>query len=123
MKTPKPILERRRFVRLAEYLPFEIGHEGYEIKAQTLNISSTGALCRVEREIPLMTKVRIGLALAPVKRASAKPITLNLNGVVVRKEKDPRTDHFLIAVYFSGIKPRDQNLLGRYVEERLKNRS
>ena len=103
-----------------EYLPFKIGHEGYEIEAHTLNISSTGAMCLMERNVPLMTKVKIGLTLPLIKKSSAKPKVLTLKGVVVRKERDPKSGRFFVAVYFSDIKPVDQDLLTQYIEQRLK---
>lgn len=116
MKIPRKILERRKAVRIPEMLPFRIAHEGFEIEATTLNISSTGALCRVDREIALMTQLQIALDLPA--RAGLKGKVLRARGVVVRREKDTIPDKYLIAVYFSDIKPSDLAFLKDYTERR-----
>ncbi len=116
MKTPKPVLDRRRSIRILEKLPFKIGHQHYEAEAVTVNISINGALCVVEREIPVMTQLKIALTLPG---ASSKKKTLSMKGVVVRKEKDPAGPEYLIAIYFSEIKPQDRESLRRFIESRL----
>ena len=120
MKTPKPVLDRRRSLRIAEKLPFKIGHEGFEAEAITVNISLNGALCLVEREIPLMTQLKIALSLPLDSKGSpAKKKILLMKGVVVRKEKDPSSDQYCIAIYFSQIKPSDRKFLNQFIESRL----
>lgn len=113
MKTPKPILERRRSARLVKQLPFKIGHEGYELEAVTVNISSRGVLCLVDKEMPLMTQVRLALSL-PTKDIRAK-------GAVVRREPDFTSGKFYTAIYFTAIKPRDEKLLRAFIDRRLKS--
>ncbi|MBI3316268.1 MAG: PilZ domain-containing protein [Candidatus Omnitrophica bacterium] len=113
MRIPKPILERRRAVRVPENLVFQIGHEEYDLLATTLNISASGALCVVDRDIPLMTKVRISVGIPPNK-------TLRLIGVVVRKEKNDATGRTLIAIFFSEVSSRNQVLLKAFIDSRLK---
>lgn len=117
MKIPKSIQDRRRSVRLAEQLPFTIGHEGYEIESVTVNISSHGVLCVVDRDIPMMTQLKVALALPDSPRAR-KP--LQLKGVVVRKEKHPvNNGQYLIAVFFSGIGEAEQKTLENFIQRRL----
>lgn len=116
MKIPRKILERRKAVRVPEMLPFKIGHQGFEIEATTLNISAAGALCRVDREIALMTQLEIGLTLPAPN--SAKGRVVRARGVVVRREKDTIPDKYLIAIYFSDIKPSDLSLLKEHIERR-----
>jgi c-di-GMP-binding flagellar brake protein YcgR len=120
MRTPKSILERRRSVRVDDSLPFKIGHADYEAEARTVNISLNGALCIVDKNIPVMTQLRVALSLPGAKGKRAK--TIKIKGVVVRREPDPQTNDWLLAVYFSEIKPEDQDTLRRYIESRLSDR-
>ena len=106
-------LERRAGFRIQESLPFKIGHQGYDIEAETVNISVNGAMCRVERDIPAMTQLSVGLKLSSAKTISAK-------GVVVRSQKDPRSTDYLIAIYFNDIRSKDQNFLQDYIASRMK---
>ena len=120
MRTPKPVLDRRRGVRIAEKLPFKIGLENYEAEAVTVNISVNGALCLVEREIPIMTQLKVALTLPLISKASSqKNKLLSMKGVVVRKEKDPAREGYYIAIYFSDIKPNDRKFLSQFIESRL----
>ena len=120
MRTPKPVLDRRRSIRIAEKLPFKIGLQDYEVEALTVNISVNGALCLVEREIALMTQLKIALSLPPISKSSPqKSKILSMKGVVVRREKDAATNKYYIAIYFSDIKPNDRKYLSQFIESRL----
>lgn len=117
MKTPKAILDRRRSIRIAESLPFKIGHQGYDLQTSTLNISASGAWCLVEKEIPVMTQLNIALSLPGESRSATKKI--RLKGTVVRREKEARSGKFYIAIYFSDVKPADAKHLKKYIDDRL----
>ena len=118
MRTPKPVLERRRSVRIAEKLPFKIGHEDYEAQATTVNISTHGALCWIDIDFPLMTQFRLALSLPGASKTSKRRI-LDMKGVIVRKDKDPLSGKYLLAIYFSDIKTADRQFLQNYIESRL----
>lgn len=112
MRIPKPILERRRAVRIDDALPFKVGLEGFEQEASTLNISSTGAMCLLDKEVPMMTKLRVAINLESKK-------ILHVKGVVVRKEKDLATEKFQVAIFFSEINASDREALERYIAFKL----
>ena len=120
MRIPKRILERRRSVRIQEILPFTIGHRGFEMEAVTVNISTSGALCLVEKDIPMMTKLDIVLSVPVQRGVSLKRTRVRIKGVIVRKEKDEASDKFFVAIFFSSIRPKDQVLLKKFIERRLK---
>ena len=115
MEIPKPIRERRRSIRINEHLPFNIGGHGYEIQAVTQNISVNGAMCLVEKDIPMMTQLDVALSLSESSRVQK----IRMKGVVVRKEVDPETGHFSIAIYFSTLQPQDKIKLEKFIERRL----
>lgn len=106
-------------MRIAEPLLFKIGYRGYDIQAITINISSSGAMCVVDKDIPMMSKLNIALELPAGK--SGKRRAIPMKGVVVRKENDVRTGRFLVAVYFSDVKPADQKRLEKFIGNYLKN--
>lgn len=108
--------ERRRSLRINETLPFVIGHEGFEVEAVTVNLSSLGAMCRVTREIPMMTQLAVALSLPSDN--GARPKTIRMKAVVVRKEKEPISESFLIAIYFSDIKTEDRLVLEAFIKRR-----
>lgn len=122
MKIPKPILERRRSLRINEALPFRVGAEGYEIQATSLNISSTGVMCFLEKDIPVMTKLSLAI---PLDKTGAQPAgsanILRIKGIVVRKEKEPLTERFHVAIFFSDMNDSDRQSLNRFISSRLKS--
>ena len=118
MKIPKAVNERRRSIRIAEKLPFKIGHGEYATEAVTVNISVHGALCLVEEEFPLMTQFGVALTLPDPCKEGRRSKTVLMKGVVVRREKSGAGKHFLIAIYFSDIKPYDQKYLQKFIESR-----
>jgi len=99
-------------VRVDDALPFKIGLEGFEQEAMTLNISSSGAMCLLDKEVPMMTKLRLAISLESKK-------TLHVKGVVVRKEKDRVTEKFQVAIFFSEISASDLEALERYIALKL----
>ena len=121
MKTPKRILERRRSVRIAEALPFHIGHEDYETQAVMVNLSISGTLCLVDRDIPMMTQLKIALSLPLTGTGgSSKERSVTAKGVVVRKEPYLQNGQFLIAIFFSDMKPADKKTLEQFIQHRLR---
>jgi c-di-GMP-binding flagellar brake protein YcgR len=118
MKIPKKILERRRSIRIEESLPFRIGHRDYEIRAETVNVSAHGAMCLLDRSVPLMTQLEIGLCLPGLPDSEPKERKISIKGIVVRRAQDPSTGKFAVAIFFSEIKPADEKALQNYIHRR-----
>ena len=114
MKIPKPIGDRRRAFRLNCELPFRIGHQGYESEVVSINLSYTGAYVKVSEDIPMMSKLAISISLPTQKKI------IRVKGVVVRKIKDDNSGAYFIAVFFSDIKPADQDKLKKFIQSRAK---
>ena len=121
MNIPNRILERRRSARIAESFLFKIAHQGYDIQAVTVNVSSHGVMGIVETNIPVMSQIKVALQLpAKTQKGGAKVKTIQVKGVVVRKDRDVRTGRYLVAIYFSEMKPADQKCLERFIDRYLK---
>ena len=116
MKTPKRILDRRRCLRIDETLPFQMGREGFEFESASVNISANGALCVMDHEVPVMTKLSILISI-PAHAQHAKK-TLKVRGVVIRRDKNS-DGKYHTAIFFSEIKPGDQRTLQDFIEHRL----
>ncbi len=97
-------------------MPFRLGHDGFEIEATSLNISYHGAMFLVDKDIKLMTQLSLGITVPD----GSKSHRVLAKGVVVRKESDTRTGKFLIAVFFSDIKPKDEKILKDFIDGRIK---
>ncbi len=119
MRLPKRIEERRRAIRIEQSLAFKIGHEDFEVEATTINVSSHGVLCLVEKDIPLMTQLKVALRVPGSLSSKTPEKIVKAVGVVVRKERDDLSGKFFIAIYFSKITPNQQKILDTFVRKHL----
>ncbi len=118
--------ERRKGQRAAAHIPVRIAHEDGDIVTETLNISRSGAYCRVNKRIELMTKLKIQILLPPARGLSAArknqkrlSKTIHCQGVVVRVEPSAENGRFEIAIFFNEIAQRDAESINDYVGSRL----
>ena len=134
--SPQSGHERRLHPRLEHTVPVKISGGDVDIVTETRDISASGASCRVSAYLAPMTKLKIHLLLPlpaaclPAGRgkagvrppgANAKTITkrVDCEGVVVRAEAVPEGGYFHTAIFFSDIKPRDIEVLARFVASKL----
>ena len=121
MNIPKPILERRRSIRVDDNLHFQFGHAGYDIQAVTIDISTTGAMCLLDADVPLLTKLKIRLSIPTPAKGTRRPRMVGVEGVIVRKDKDPITARYYVGIFFSSISPKDQAFLESYIQSRIQS--
>ena len=84
----------------------------------TLNVSASGVYCKIEREIPLMSRVRLRLMIPDASSPDGTSRRLEVNGVVVREHPviiDGVTRHFDAAIFFEDLSERDREAIKKYV--------
>lgn len=108
----KPSPERRHSARLVDSFSFNIGFDGYDITASVINISTSGLLCRTNREIPVMSKIDMALIL-PSRIPTSTSETIKIKGVVVRNDKDERG--YRAAIFFIDIAQAHRKKLDIYL--------
>jgi c-di-GMP-binding flagellar brake protein YcgR len=113
--------ERRRHPRINERLPFTLKAEGFDTVTQTINLSCLGAYCQLAKHIPLMTHLKITLAL-PRGDQNKDFEYVECRGVVVRVEEGGSGSHrgsvYNTAIYFSEIEESEREKIVRLVESR-----
>ncbi len=65
-----------------------------------------------------MTQVAVGLLLPALDGKAKGPKSLRIKAVVVRREKDPSSNQYFLALYFSQIAAQDRLALSRFIESR-----
>ena len=106
--------ERRKGQRAAAHIPVRIAQEDGDIVTETLNISRSGAYCRVNKRIELMTKLQIQILL-PSRKNQKRSKTIHCHGVVVRVEPAAENGRFDVAIFFNEIAQRDAESINDYV--------
>ncbi|MDP8248604.1 MAG: PilZ domain-containing protein [Candidatus Tritonobacter lacicola] len=108
-------MEKRRAPRVRVRVPVKLAAKGGRdpISARTLDLSYSGAYCRVGRFIPLNSEVDVELGL-PGSDVLCK-------GIVVRNKKRSGGDQYGIALFFSDISDSGQRHIVDFIDGRLQS--
>jgi hypothetical protein len=111
--------ERRKSPRLEdEGLSLKL--EGFDSVTHTLNISPSGVYCKVEKELPLMSRLKLALVIPdPSKDGGMK--NMEVTGVVVRQHPvviDGVTKHYDVAIFFEDLSQQDKNAISAYIAKK-----
>lgn len=119
----RPRVERRKYPRIEEKIPLKLKDEEFDAITITKNISCSGVFCQVEKNFPLLSKVRVVLLLPAEGKTKAHPIYID--GVVVRREpvkSAAKPNCHNIAIFFSKIKRQDRAKISNYINSILVKR-
>jgi hypothetical protein len=86
-----------------------------------LNISASGAYCKIDKEVPLMSRVKIVIMLPDPEKAGSPTRRIEVTGVVVREHPvvvDGKTQHYDLAIFFEDISQKDREAIASYVSKK-----
>ncbi len=113
--------ERRRYPRINESVPFSIRSEDFDSVTETMNLSCLGAYCQLTKRLPLMTSLKITLALPRGDQTKAIDYA-ECTGVVVRVEAVESHSEggklYNTAIFFNEIEESQKQKIARLVEAR-----
>lgn len=111
--------ERRRYPRIHdEALALQVNLGDYDAMTHTLNISASGIYCKLDKEIPLMSRVKLMLMMP---EPSGRTKKLTIDGVVVREHPviiDGKIKHYDAAIFFDTLTPKDRDTIALYVSRK-----
>jgi len=113
-------MERRKYPRIAKNLPIKAFGESFDFFTETMNISSGGVLCYLEKPIPVATRLRLALILPSAD--STKEFKIDCEGIVIRVQENLNVtgkERFYIAIMFSKISPADKEKIAQFVSAHL----
>lgn len=112
--------ERRAHPRIRDEAPtLKLNLGDFDSMTHTLDISASGVYCKVEKEIPLMSRLKLVLMLPDENGAK----TLEVDGVVVREHPvviNGHTRHYDVAIFFDNLTEKQRSLISDYVAKRHK---
>jgi len=113
--------ERRKSPRVKdEGLSLKLRLDDFDSMTHTMNISSSGLYCKLDKELPLMSKVKLMLMIPdPVKEGALKD--LEVDGVVVRQHPvtiDGSVKHYDVAIFFEDLSEKDREVIAGYIKRR-----
>jgi hypothetical protein len=111
--------ERRRAPRIDdEELSLELHAGNFDAMTHTLNISASGLYCKVDREMPLMSRVKLMLMIPDQSGAAKEVRNIEVEGVVVRAHPviiDGQIRHYDVAIFFDSLPPKARELITGYI--------
>jgi integration host factor subunit alpha len=112
--------ERRRHPRINGRLQFKVKAEDFDTVTETINLSCLGAYCQLNKHIPLMTSLKIALAL-PYGDQGNEFDYVECNGVVVRIEEvlsETNMDSvYNTAIYFNEIEESEKEKIADFFQK------
>ncbi len=111
--------ERRKSPRLKdEKLSLSLKLDNFDSVTHTLNISSSGVYCKTDKELPLMSRVRLVLVMPDPAKETGAVKNMEVDGVVVRQHPvivDGIIKHYDVAIFFEDLTPRDKDIISAYI--------
>ncbi len=114
--------ERRSFPRVRdEGLALKLNSGDFDTVTHTLDISASGIYCKIDREIPLMSRVRIKLMVPDSPKSDKATRELDVDGVIVREHPviiDGVIKHYDAAIFFDSLSAKDRDIIQDYISSK-----
>lgn len=126
MSKRKEINEKREYSRVKDQgISLKVKSGDVDIITKSLDISASGVYCKVEKEIPLLSRVKIILIIPKFKKSEAgdapQTVKIETDGVVVREHPvivGEKVTHYDVAVFFDNISAKDREALLEYIDKK-----
>ncbi|MFH1996072.1 MAG: PilZ domain-containing protein [Candidatus Omnitrophota bacterium] len=116
--------ERRRNPRIRDgRVSMKVRSGQFDLITHALNISASGVYCKVDKELPLMSRVKLSLLIPPAsskKKEDTK--TVEVEGVVVREHPvivNGKIEHYDAAIFFEEFPARHKDAIAQYVSRKI----
>ena len=111
--------ERRSFPRVRdEGLSVKLNSGDFDTVTHTLDISASGIYCKIDREIPIMSRVRIKLMVPDQVKPDKDAKELDVDGVIVREHPviiDGVIKHYDAAIFFDNLSEKERSVIQNYI--------
>ncbi|MDD5634083.1 MAG: PilZ domain-containing protein [Candidatus Omnitrophica bacterium] len=115
--------ERREYPRIKDKeVGVKLSGAGFKTMSQSLDVSASGIYCKVDRRIPVMTRIQVILSL-PGRTKTAPPIEMEIEGIVVREHlsrREGEKECYDVAIFFNALTPRERETLVDYINRKAK---
>ncbi|MFA5255475.1 MAG: PilZ domain-containing protein [Candidatus Omnitrophota bacterium] len=113
--------ERRKFPRVKdEGLSLKLRLDDFDSITHTMNISSSGVYCKLDKELPLMSRVKLMLMIPdPVREGTVRD--LEVDGIVVRQHPvtiDGIIKHYDVAIFFEDLSEKEKEVIAGYIKRK-----
>lgn len=111
--------ERRAFPRIEDNeLSLKLETGDFDTITHTLNLSASGIYCKLDREIPLMSRVKLKLMVPDASKKDSPARSIEVTGIVVRGHPviiEGQTKHFDAAIFFEELNEKSREIIRDYI--------
>ena len=100
-------------------VPLKIQDKDTSIVTKTINITSSGAYCKTDKPLPLLSKVVLTLLMPGGNKKRKSDRKIECRGTVVRTHPvivDGRAQSYDVAIYFDELSSSDKRFISQYIE-------
>lgn len=112
-------IERRKYPRIHdEEVSLKLHADDFDTITHTMNISASGVYCKVNNEIPIMSRLELMLMIPELTKSGPVIRNIEVSGVVVRQHPviiDGQTKHYDLAIFFEDLSPKDRQIIAEYI--------
>ena len=116
--------ERRSFPRVRdEGLSLRLNSGDFDTVTHTLDISASGIYCKIDREIPIMSRVRLKLMVPDSIKSNKGTVELDVDGVIVREHPviiDGVIKHYDAAIFFDNLSEKNRDIIQNNISSKKK---
>ena len=113
--------ERRKFPRVKDdELSLKLRLDDFDSITHTMNISSSGVYCKLDKELPLMSRVKLILMIPGAKKEGSLK-DLEVSGIVVRQHPvtiDGAVKHYDVAIFFEDLSDKNREIIDGYIAKK-----
>jgi len=121
----KKKVEKRKYPRVKDaHISLKVKSKDTDIITKSLDISASGVYCKLEKEMPLMSRIRIILIIPKIQTGGEKStqnLKIETDGVVVREHpviENGKIIHYDAAIFFDNISIKDRESILDYISSR-----
>lgn len=103
-------------------VPLKIQDKETSIVTKTMNITSSGAYCKTDKPLPLLSKVVLTLLIPQYNKKGKVDKKVECRGTVVRTHPvivDGQAQSYDVAIYFDELSDSDRRFISQYIEHYL----
>lgn len=103
-------------------VPLKIQDKDTSIVTETINITSSGAYCKTDKPLPLLSKVVLTLLVPQYTKKRKQDRKIECKGTVVRTHPvfiDGKAQSYDVAIYFDELSDTDRRFIAKYIKIHL----
>ena len=117
--------ERREYPRIKDdKVSLKLKTDQFESTiSQSLNISASGVYCKIDKELPLLSRVKIILMLPiDTEDDTSKINKVETEGVIVREHpviENGKIIHYDVAIFFDSLSAKNRETIKKFITKKI----